>query len=280
MNSQARELPSSDLPTRKRKRTACQPCRDRRVKYDNGRPNCQTCCTLKQACIYPDESTSASTSYDPGSVEILHQLQGIRAVLEQVARAQYHSGKASLSKPHSIPKSVAESNHSFSTPASYSSKGQGRGSGHDLSATNGPSALNLPRVNAEIFLHWPKVIEFLGEPIVERSFLLECTLDMTPASAPESQSSQYGIREDDYLPLCRRFLYQVHVRSPILEPSDLEQYAKEVTENGLRWDKSCLVKKDQERRKALMLKQRYTIKRRGSVSAILALGYWISNAFI
>ncbi|KAJ5137174.1 hypothetical protein N7448_005728 [Penicillium atrosanguineum] len=244
MNSQARELPSADLPTRKRKRTACQPCRDRRVKCDNGRPNCQACCTLKQACVYPDESASKSTSYDPGSVEILHQLEGIRAILDQVARAQHDSGTASLFKSHSIPESVAKSNDSYSTPAGYSPRGQDRGREHGMSGTNGRSALNVPSVNAESLLHWPKVIEVLGTPVVERSFLLECTLDMTPASAPESQpsSSQYGMREDDYLPLCQRFLDEVHVRNPILEPNDLKRYAKEVTENGLKWDnKSCLV---------------------------------------
>lgn len=166
-------------------------------------------------------------------------MQGIRAVLDQIAQGQNDSSAASLSKPHSTPKPLTESDHGFSIPAGYSPSGQDRGT-QDTSGTNDRSALSLPHLNAESLLHWPKIIEIIGRPVVERSFLLECT--STPSSAPEPQSSQYGIHEDDYLPLCRRFLDQVHVRSPILEPRDLEQYAKEVTENGLKWDnKSCLV---------------------------------------
>lgn len=76
---------------------------------------------------------------------------------------------------------------------------------------------------------------------MEKSFVLDCNLD-TAGPAPEGQSSKYGIREDDFLTLCRNFLDYVHVRNPILEPSELEQYAKELAESGLKWDtKTCLV---------------------------------------
>lgn len=76
---------------------------------------------------------------------------------------------------------------------------------------------------------------------MKKSFILECNLD-TAGLAPDGQSTKYGIREDDFLTLCRNFLDYVHVRNPLLEPSGLEQYAKESAESGLKWDaKSCLV---------------------------------------
>ncbi len=60
MDSQAIGQYPSDSAVRKRKRTACRACRERRVKCDNGRPSCHSCCTLKLVCVYPDDRSSAS----------------------------------------------------------------------------------------------------------------------------------------------------------------------------------------------------------------------------
>ncbi|KAJ5771134.1 uncharacterized protein N7511_003185 [Penicillium nucicola] len=225
---------SSDVP-RKRKRTACRTCRDRRVKCDNGRPSCQSCCTLKLACVYPDDSASTNAKFDSGSLEILHQLQGIRTVLDRVAQTQDSNASATNSL---TPRSSTESNWRSATRKDYSLEIEHRG---NLTDRTGYAPSNRPRIGVEGLLFWPKIKEFLGEPVVKRSFLIECNVD-TDASVPDGQTSKYGIREDDFLTLCRKFLDYVHVRNPILEPSQLEQYAKELTESGLKWDtKTCLV---------------------------------------
>lgn len=63
---------------------------------------------------------------------------------------------------------------------------------------------------------------------MEKSFVLECILD-TVGSAPEGHSSKDGIREHDFLTLFRNFLDYVYVHNCLLEPSELEQYAKKIS---------------------------------------------------
>ncbi|KKK24401.1 hypothetical protein ARAM_004377 [Aspergillus rambellii] len=240
-------------PSRKRKRTACQGCRDRRVKCDNGRPACQSCQKVKLPCVYPDEDGPGSASrYDPGSVEILQQLRDIRAILDLVYREQKTQSASSPSahqtQTHRHPQSILGSSTSHSTPVAFSSRPAGihhcseYGSSIRSVAGERPP-LVFAGIGAESLLRWPRVIEILGSQIPTQSFVLEYTVNTDEAGcASTSERSRYGIREDDFLPLCRRFLNLVHVRNPILEPSDMEQYAKEASENGLKWDaKSCLV---------------------------------------
>lgn len=170
-------------------------------------------------------------------MEILHQLQGIRAVLDRVVQTQKDTGTSSTHD--STPRLATGLNLSSSNLNHDNPGNEHRG---NLPDRIGYSPLNSLRVGSESLLFWPKVREFLGEPVAERSFVLECTLDTARGPAPEGQSSQYGIREDDFTILCRDFLDHVHVRNPILEPSDLENYAKQLAETGMKWDtKTCLV---------------------------------------
>ena len=43
---------------RKRSATACQLCRNRKTKCDNGRPVCASCCELGAECVYMDQTSS------------------------------------------------------------------------------------------------------------------------------------------------------------------------------------------------------------------------------
>lgn len=169
-------------------------------------------------------------------MEILHQLQGIRTVLNSIAQTQKDSN---TSPTYDLtPRLTVEPNLRYANSNDYNQGHVHRG---NLSDETGHSPSNRLCAGVERLLFWPKVMEFLGEPVVEKSFVLECNLDKA-ALAPDRQFSKCGIREDDFLTLCRNFLDYVHVRNPILEPSELEQHTKELAESGLKRDaKSCLV---------------------------------------
>jgi hypothetical protein len=151
-------------------------------------------------------------------------LQGIRTVLDSIAQTQ--KGSNALPTYDLTPGLNTESNLRYANLNDYSSGHVHRGNLRDGA---GHPTSNCLLAGVERLLSWPKVIEFLGEPVVKKSFILECNLD-TAGLAPDGQSTKYGIREDDFLTLCRNFLDYVHVRNPLLEPSGLEQYAKESAE--------------------------------------------------
>ncbi|CAI7625294.1 unnamed protein product [Penicillium pancosmium] len=168
--------------------------------------------------------------------QIFCKPQGIRTVLNSIAQTQKDSN---TSPTYDLtPRLTVEPNLRYANSNDYNQGHVHRG---NLSDETGHSPSNRLCAGVERLLFWPKVMEFLGEPVVEKSFVLECNLDKA-ALAPDRQFSKCGIREDDFLTLCRNFLDYVHVRNPILEPSELEQHTKELAESGLKWDaKSCLV---------------------------------------
>jgi hypothetical protein len=51
-----------------------------------------------------------------------------------------------------------------------------------------------------------------------------------------------GVQESDALALVQRFLANVHIKNPILDAEEMAKKARDVMENGFRWDgTSCLV---------------------------------------
>jgi hypothetical protein len=105
----------------------------------------------------------------------------------------------------------------------------------------------LTAVKPERLLRWPVFRDILPESITSiDSFLLEAQIENPSAEDQEVRdrhaSSGPGMREDAFVPLCRKFLAHVHPRNPIIEPSTLMQCARRVEEHGLKWDSaSCLV---------------------------------------
>ena len=54
-----------------------------------------------------------------------------------------------------------------------------------------------------------------------------------------------GINEEDAPSLVERFLINVHIKNPILEPDDTRRKARHITETGFTWDAdSCLLVRD------------------------------------
>ena len=61
-------------------------------------------------------------------------------------------------------------------------------------------------------------------------------------SGDDSINSRHGVQDHLFLPLCRKFLDLVHIRTPILDEDELMRYAKRDLEHGVQWDgPSCLV---------------------------------------
>lgn len=58
----------------------------------------------------------------------------------------------------------------------------------------------------------------------------------------QGADSRRGISEEDFIPLCKKFLIEVHPRNPVLDEVELMRHARSAAENGLKWDSgSCLV---------------------------------------
>lgn len=82
------------------------------------------------------------------------------------------------------------------------------------------------------------------EPDDHGTFLAQSTPSMPPTSQLIRGGSSLGrgVREEDVPGLIQRFLTHVHVKNPILDPSALRLMAREVSDEGFKWDeKSCLV---------------------------------------
>lgn len=87
-------------------------------------------------------------------------------------------------------------------------------------------------------MRWPI---FEGSVPNVQSFILEVDDDHTRPSI-RSTVAGAGIREEDFIPLSKKFLAYVHVKNPILDPAEYRSYVWEAVSNGIGWDgPSCLV---------------------------------------
>lgn len=236
-----RRLTTEKLARRKRAVAACQFCRLRKTKCDGVKPVCGFCQRLDAQCIWSDHSLENRYESTPAEHEILQRLDELKALLQNsnavLPGSSTVEGAANASsEPPARPPSPT-------TAASYPS---------NLSSVS-PSIPSNASARCESMLHWPVFRESL-EPseIAIESFVLEDDhfFDTSPSSFTPTLSgppkkliaSAYGLQENHFVPLCRKFLVHVHPRNPILEGGELMQYAKRAAEDGLGWDgPSCLV---------------------------------------
>jgi hypothetical protein len=67
-------------------------------------------------------------------------------------------------------------------------------------------------------------------------------LKSTVSSSVHKSAPGRGIQESDALALVERFLIYVHIKNPILDSLQIRRMAKDIMENGFRWDgTSCIV---------------------------------------
>ncbi|KAH6884451.1 hypothetical protein B0T10DRAFT_130882 [Thelonectria olida] len=222
---------------RKRASTACQFCRQRKTKCDNVRPVCGFCRYHRARCIYEDESSvDDKVPYDEASQEIIERLDEIKELLKQQGNAP--RDPVALPPLAAIPEIHA-------TPLSIVSD-QVTSLGDEQSL-----AVRLPfaTLRCESLLRWPVFNGVIPEKYSSiMSFLLESVSQSHSVTQPLSDENGRGsrrgpgIREEDLVPLCRKFLKHVHPRNPILEPEELIKSARVASEHGLGWDStSCLI---------------------------------------
>lgn len=227
-----RRMTTSDFTRRKRTAVACQFCRVRKTKCDNVRPQCGYCVRQKAKCVYGDmdaEEAEPEPSRPPVSNE---QLMGRLDEIQEMLR------RTTLSTdPFSSPSTTAASMGPGSSQAATSPQARSTAPFH------GNQRAPLPGLRCESILSWPcfaGVIP-LGEAGVD-SFPLSAKYEETRGIQGDSSQGGRGIREDAFLPLCRKFLAEVHPRNPVLDGLELMRHARRAAEDGLGWDSSsCLV---------------------------------------
>lgn len=226
-----RRLTTSDFTRRKRTAVACQFCRVRKTKCDNVRPQCGYCVRQRARCIYGDvegEERDAEPSPTPVSNEqLMSRLEEIQAMLRRT-----HLTAESVSSP-----SAAPGLHSATSPWTGGSQ-----------VASGPSRQRnrrapLATLRCESILGWPC---FAGAvPQSEAgidSFPLSASYEETRTIQGAGKHGGRGISEDALVPLCRKFLAEVHPRNPVLDDRELMRHARRAAEEGIGWDSgSCLV---------------------------------------
>lgn len=227
-----RRMTTSDFTRRKRTAVACQFCRVRKTKCDNVRPQCGYCVRQKAKCVYGDmdaEEAEAEPSRPSVSNE---QLMGRLDEIQEMLRRTTLSTEV-VSTPSTTAASFgAVSGNMATSPQPRST-----------APIHGNQRAPLPGLRCESILNWPCFAGVIppGEAGID-SFPLSANYEETRGIQGDSSQGGRGIREDAFVPLCRKFLAEVHPRNPVLDGLELMRHARRVAEDGLGWDSaSCLV---------------------------------------
>lgn len=226
-----RRTTTEKLAQRKRATIACQFCRLRKTKCDGIRPVCSFCQYHDAQCVWGP--TAEDDGVTPTEKEILRRLDELKDLLadsKAASPAAQSSGSASRPVEERLVSPItATSNQSHAAPSSS-------------------MASPFSSTRCESILAWPVFRNIIGpEDLAVESFVLE--LDIEPHEQqksshrlPKNINTSLGIQEDQFVPLCRKFLVHVHARNPILQGTELIRYAKRATEHGIGWESSsCLV---------------------------------------
>ncbi|KPM42712.1 hypothetical protein AK830_g3857 [Neonectria ditissima] len=236
---------------RKRAIAACRLCRSRKVKCNNARPCCGNCEASKAVCVYEDTqdiSSSSPCSFDPASLLILDKLN---QVLSRLDRAHIPVGHASIPGQVGGPEtpspriSVTETN-----PLSVQAIPANGVDTQDQDLDGESDQLHIPssRTNVDSVLQWPIFggrfpPSYISDTVFELGYSDEApNLDQCFKKSLGLKTSSIGVDEEDIMNLVQRFLDLVHIKNPILDIRTLWSYARNVLEDGLKWDSaSCLV---------------------------------------
>lgn len=241
---------SDKFTRRKRARLACHFCRLRKAKCDNKRPTCSFCAHHEARCVYADQAELDDTVDVPEAgfngegltaAAILNRLDEIKGILTQHTQHQVDSPSNSIST-NTIPAISA---------ASVPSPGGSRCEAlltwpifdsavpaEDRSIDSLPllfAASDDYATAAPASLHRPlSATNPLNSPSLARG--------RTGSIGHRQASLGFGVQEAALLPLCQKFLREVHSRNPILDAAELISSARDAAENGLLWDaRACLV---------------------------------------
>ncbi|PKS08092.1 hypothetical protein jhhlp_005367 [Lomentospora prolificans] len=197
---------------RKRANAACQVCRARKTKCDNGKPACSYCVSVGATCI---QSPVDLSSFDPASLKILERLDD----LERLMKSQ--NGSASS------PQSVHHEQTAQPSPASNLSQEQDHVRLRSVLPETLDSLLTLsvfsPYAPDELPLHDFKANIY---PHSATNTTLGRLLDM------DSQTINK---------LLDNFIIYVHCKNPIFDEVSIRRRVTSVIIEGLDWSpNSCL----------------------------------------
>ncbi|KAJ0425427.1 hypothetical protein BJY00DRAFT_308171 [Aspergillus carlsbadensis] len=219
---------------RRRAVVACQLCRMRKTKCDNRRPSCGTCTSLHFQCVYQDASTDFS-SFDAASLAILDRVNYAIRLLEQHPADQ--TGSSNSPQTRQDAQNVLEE-----TGVNVALTSSPRGI--ESMTTEYTFLFEAQQLQANCassrILQWPLFRDI-------RAMNDADTLFFNPAHSEASieratASSSRGIREEDVPSLIEDFLENVHTKNPILDPNELRNICRRISEDGFQWDgPSCLI---------------------------------------
>ncbi|KAK7417621.1 hypothetical protein QQX98_004442 [Neonectria punicea] len=251
---------TTDFTRRKRAVAACQFCRLRKTKCDNVRPCCGYCVRHKAKCVYGDsewlEDSIDNSEQDEGmGRQILKQLEMIKQMLEKNQSSPLQSNP-SINSPATFSVTTAANILQNSTSPNVSGLSPWTEATDSVSRTtstkaNSPSPVSRPHALArcESLLRWPIFNGIVSEEDAKvESFLMDSdykTRKQDTEGSIRNTTQEHvgrGIRDDAFVPLCRKFLNHVHPRNPVLDADELMRLARVAEEHGVRWDsESCLV---------------------------------------
>lgn len=241
---------------RRRAATACQLCRIRKTKCDNGRPSCGYCLFQGAQCIYTDKISSLNTT-SPLSLpeESASQSEVSNAVLLEHIRhltnlvEEIHSDPT-LRTQHELQPTYPGN---YLPPSTEPLKGVDQTIDDEAGPISGsaftPDGFGKLEVtelaartsSCESILRWPS-LHSDGQFEDITSFALQSTLNTELPVESVLANARFAIQEDKIWPLCRKFLVLIHVKNPILEVAEFKRYAREAAECGPSWDgRGCLV---------------------------------------
>lgn len=262
----------ADSPYVRRKRAiaACQLCRLRKTKCDNGRPVCGSCRHHRARCVYADgsEADGLQVGFDEAASrhrEVLERLDDIRNILARSSPSDARSNSAAseMGSQLSVLNALTRSglNHESAGFSAVETETLS-----DRQPLSSPTAY-LQYTKCEAILKWPVFKGVISdEDAAIDSFIFDGHVrgdgeehEVGPATVSDSASpASWGgttkqpkrmasffdqsMHEQAFVPLCQKFLVVVNCRNPILDDHDLLSYARSVAEDGPGWDaKSCIV---------------------------------------
>ncbi|KAF5007838.1 hypothetical protein FDECE_5864 [Fusarium decemcellulare] len=233
-----RRLTTTDFTKRKRAITACQFCRMRKTKCDNVRPRCGYCVRQNAKCVYSDTDGAATEDDGADTVsnrQIMDRLDEIKDMLQRTTVSPQEHPEPTNTEPSMATMEAPQTPAATSPWARFSSNAT-------QSNDNKTQRFPFSALRCESLLRWPSLRTIVPVDALD--------IDSFPLSSGYTESNVQtktegviqGIDETAFVPLCRKFLAQVHPRNPVLDGHQLMRHARSAEENGLKWDSaSCLV---------------------------------------
>jgi hypothetical protein len=184
--------------------------------------------------------------FDPASLVILDRVNYAISLLERqpagdsVLDRRFAPEEVLGASPASLITLQSSGQHAAANASPSDTVAVDDGPGHIASDHNLSGIPEYPAsvMNCEATMRWPV---FAGSVPNVKSFILDADADSARPSIG-STGACAGIREEDFIPLSKKFLAYVHVKNPILDPAEYRSYVWEAVSNGIGWDgPSCLV---------------------------------------